>query len=385
MQPRPETNEQTRGVVDLDEHSDHCQDTSNLCLNSDPMLEPPSHVTDRNVLTAVRRHWSVDVDRVEHLPVGFGAHHWMASASGSPRFFATLDRLADRHTVDSLERAYASAAALADAGLEFVIGSVASSSGRFTVPLGAGRLSVVRWLTGAAAGLGPIESADLATANLAMLQRLHTAAPHMSLRHWRPLIDRTFPAAMTRRTAEIWSTGPYGERARAAIRGRSSALREWTRRYLKLADQARTRQWVTTHGEPHTANQMITDAGPVLVDWESVALAPRERDLRPLIDFGWADRVRPDWDMVEMFDLEWRLDEINQYAAWFSALHVGSASDEVAFAGLAGELDRPRAAAAEVSHLDTCTVRAEARDGLDWLGRVTTSHCVDRPPLTALI
>lgn len=304
------------------------------------MREPPADVTDGNVLTAVRRHWSVDVDRVEHLPVGFGAHHWRASASGSPRFFATLDRLAQRHTVDSLERAYASAAALADAGLDFVVGSVATSSGRFTVPLGAGRLSVARWLTGTVAGAGPIESADLATANLAVLRRLHTAAPPVTLRLWRPLLNCGFPAALTMRTAEIWSTGPYGERAWAAIQGRLSALGEWTRRYLELADQARRRRWVTTHGEPHTANQLITDDGPVLVDWESVALAPRERDLRPLIDFGWADRVRPDWDMVEMFDLEWRLDEINQYAAWFSAPHVGSASDEVAFAGLTGELDR---------------------------------------------
>ena len=38
--------------------------------------------------------------------------------------------------------------------------------------------------------------------------------------------------------------------------------------------------------------------------------------------------------MVEMFDLEWRLDEISQYAAWFAAPHTGTASDEVAFGGL---------------------------------------------------
>ena len=310
------------------------------------------HPTLTYARTAIRRHRRERadrhatalvgcVDRVEHLPVGFGAHHWRASTSGSPRFFATLDRLAERHTVDSLERAYAGAAALANTGLEFVIGSAVTTSGRFTVPLGAGRLSIVMWLTGAVAGTGPIKSAHLATANLAMLRRLHTAAPPVTLRPWRPLLGRTFPADMSMRTAGSWFTGPYGEPARTAIRGRLSALGKWTRRYLDLADQAPTRRWVTTHGEPHTANQMITDAGPVIVDWESVALAPRERDLRPLIDFGWADQVRPDWDMVEMFDLEWRLDEVNQYAAWFFNPHAGSASDEVAFAGLMGELNRP--------------------------------------------
>ena len=41
-----------------------------------------------------------------------------------------------------------------------------------------------------------------------------------------------------------------------------------------------------------------------------------------------------------MFDLEWRLDEISQYAAWFEAPHSGNDSDEVALAGLHHELKR---------------------------------------------
>ena len=45
--------------------------------------------------------------------------------------------------------------------------------------------------------------------------------------------------------------------------------------------------------------------------------------------------------MIEMFDLEWRLDEVAQYAAWFAAPHAGSEDDRVAFEGLLTELDRP--------------------------------------------
>ena len=44
--------------------------------------------------------------------------------------------------------------------------------------------------------------------------------------------------------------------------------------------------------------------------------------------------------MIEMFDLEWRLDEINQYADWFESPHSGNASDRVAFGGLLEELER---------------------------------------------
>ena len=42
--------------------------------------------------------------------------------------------------------------------------------------------------------------------------------------------------------------------------------------------------------------------------------------------------------MLELFDLEWRLDEINQYAAWFAAPHTGTADDDIAFGGLLDEL-----------------------------------------------
>jgi spectinomycin phosphotransferase len=98
---------------------------------------------------------------------------------------------------------------------------------------------------------------------------------------------------------------------------------------------------VPTHGEPHSANQLITASGIVLVDWESLALAPPERDLRTLVAAGYADLVQPDWSMIEMFDLEWRLDELFQYAAWFSRPHTGNASDVVALEDLVHELHRP--------------------------------------------
>ena len=48
-----------------------------LCL-AGPVREPPLNVSDDDVLAAVREHWTAEVDGVEHLPVGFGAHHWAA-------------------------------------------------------------------------------------------------------------------------------------------------------------------------------------------------------------------------------------------------------------------------------------------------------------------
>ena len=76
----------------------------------------------------------------------------------------------------------------------------------------------------------------------------------------------------------------------------------------------------------------------MLVDWESLKLAPRELDLRTLVDAGVETDADP--EMLELFDLEWRLDEISEYAAWFAAPHAGTADDEIAFDGLLHELER---------------------------------------------
>ena len=76
---------------------------------------------------------------------------------------------------------------------------------------------------------------------------------------------------------------------------------------------------MVTHGETHTRNQLRTADGIRFVDWESLKLAPRERDLATLVQAGYGVRVGADPAMVELFDLEWRLSEIDEYAHWFAA------------------------------------------------------------------
>ena len=75
---------------------------------------------------------------------------------------------------------------------------------------------------------------------------------------------------------------------------------------------------------------------------EHLALAPRERDLSTLVQAGYGDRLQADVAMVELFDLEWRLSEIDSYAAWFACPHTGTTDDRVAYEGLRSELHRDR-------------------------------------------
>lgn len=292
------------------------------------MREPPQDVTDEEILAAVRDAWLPGADAVQHLPVGFGAHHWRALSRDEPHLFVTLDSLGSRHDARSLHAAYAGAVRLAAEGLEFVHANLDP----VTVVLGSGVLSATRWCEGELR-----EHIDLA-ATASVLTRLHAATAD-GLPRWRPLVGADFADGLRGRLGARWDAGPFGSQARVALHGRIDAISGWTQRYHELADLARGEGWVPTHGEPHERNQLITSEGTVLVDWESLKLAPRERDVRVLVDAG-ASGLDVSWPMIEMFDLEWRLDEVSQYADWFASPHSSNASDRVALGGLLEELER---------------------------------------------
>ncbi len=301
------------------------------------MREPPADVTADDVLTALRAFWELDVDAAEHLPVGFGAHHWAASSSGRRAWFVTLDGLLPRHSVESLEAAYAGAAALAPR-LDFVLACLPRASGDFTAPFADGALSVVPWLGEAT------EAGEDVRTTAGMLERLH-ASSLADIPPWEPLLaDPTaFADGIEASLHQPWDTGPYGEAARQALDQQIGDIRRWAGRYGDLAAIALDHRdrWVPTHGEPDPGNQLVAHGRRFLVDWESLKLAPRERDLWALGP-GWESSysARADRDLLELFDLQWRLDEIGCFATWFSAPHSGSESDQVALQGLLDELER---------------------------------------------
>ena len=166
--------------------------------------------------------------------------------------------------------------------------------------------------------------------------------PPTRLSRWRPKVGPDFTKTVTVLTDEAWGPGPYADEAHADVRAHLGDIARWTDRYHLLADVARNRTWVAAHGEPHHANQLQTASGRFLVDWDTLRLAPAEVDLRVLVEEGArVHEVGADPEMLELFDLEWRLDEIGQYAAWFAAPHTGTRDDEIAFGGLRHELSRP--------------------------------------------
>ncbi len=92
-------------------------------------------------------------------------------------------------------------------------------------------------------------------------------------------------------------------------------------------------------GEPGVHHPWQANGRTYLIDWESLLVAPRERDLATLVHQGVA--TDGDRDMVRLFDLEWRLSEIWSFAQWLQGPHTGDADDLTALGGLTEELIRP--------------------------------------------
>ncbi len=292
------------------------------------MLEPPTDVTDADVLEVVRTLWEPRADAVEHLPVGWGAHHWRVDVAGTPTLFATLDPPLPRHTRATLEGAYAAAATL---DLDFVWPPLPHADGGFTVPCGPRTASVTGWLDGAR----PEESvADLPD----LLARLHAAAPPPSARAWTTELDPDLPDLLRDLLQQPWD-GPLGPAARDLLVGHLTQVGGWVREHARLRDLADPAAYVVTHGEPHVRNQWVARGRTWLIDWESLLLAPRERDLATLVHEG--RDVPHDKEMVRLFDLEWRLSEIWSFAQWLQGPHVGDTDDRTALGGLTSELTRP--------------------------------------------
>ncbi len=258
----------------------------------------------------LREHWRVEADSVDYLPVGYGGYHWLATAS-ERRLLVTAD--ARRGPVVAC---YELARRLADEGLDAVRAPVPTATGRVAIPFGDWWLSAWPWVDGRSAFDGRHASdADL-DAVAAVVRRLHDhpqgAIPAPLVDDWAVDGWARFEAAVDGSDA---AAGPYAADVRALLAARLGYVRDLRERYDGLAaNRPPVGEWVITHGEPHAANVVHTAAGPVLIDWDTVRLAPRERDLWVLAGYRtWRKRygeAAVDPALLEAYRLRWDLTDI---------------------------------------------------------------------------
>ena len=319
------------------------------------MIEEPPGLAPDEVATAVRDGWGLDVRSAEHLQVGAGGWHWRLDGDDGLRWFATVDQVGDTGERRALLAAYDAASQLAGL-LPFVVAPVRARDGRTGIELSPGLvLSVAPWLEGTA-GDAPFTDDAARVPVAGLLGELHARQRPRHLPLWRPTIGWHSDAGREHLELAMatsgWSGGPWsGPGERLLAEARPVVLRA-VRRFALLgaAVVGGMDRWVVTHGEPHPANVVTTADGPCLVDWGSVRLAPRERDLRDVLggadgDDPWYAYVeaggRPESlspDTVELFALEWHLSEVAESVVLLTRPHEDSADAERSFGDLEAEV-----------------------------------------------
>jgi spectinomycin phosphotransferase len=307
------------------------------------MLVEPEDLTPDVVLDVVREHWDPGAVSAGYSPRGAGAHHWVVSGRHQPRWFVTADDVSANGRLAELLDTYAAARELAERGHHVVVPTVAPLTDQtgVGVTVGAYLLTVTPYLEGEP-GSGAYADDNQRALIAGALGGMHADPVPARIRAWIPGPPlRSDLGRLMARLDRPWTGGPFSESVRAALQRSARELDRLYQRFDELAAKAVEERdhWVPTHGEPHTANVLWQLGGPVLVDWESLRAAPRERDLRTVL--RGADGAEPlsayvahggtadlDDDMVELFDLEWWLWEVASYAVRFHGPHSGDADDE---------------------------------------------------------
>ncbi len=214
---------------------------------------------------------------------------------------------------------------------------------------GAYALSVYPHVAGRTFGWGPYEDTGHRDAVLGRLVALHTTTGCRVLTA-RDDLGQALVAglrALLDDPGAPWDAGPFSHGAWRLVVDRGARLGALLDRYQRLVAGADPAGFVVTHGEPHRGNTIVTDAGVVLVDWDTCLLAPPERDVwlvagddPGILDaYGQRTGRRLDAGLVEGYRLRWDLADVASFAAELRTPHVDDDDTRTAWAGLRAALE----------------------------------------------
>ena len=318
----------------------------------------PEEIETSALVGALAEDWGFDVDSIDYAPVGAGSYHWIANDREGTRVFVTVDDLEQKpwlgDTPESafrgLRRSFDTAVGLRDAGLDFVVAPIPAGRGETVRRLGPRHtIALFPFVDGEAGHFGEHDPSERASV-LTMLAELHAATPAVASMARSIVLDPpSHPPSRRRLEAalqelnEPWVGGPFSEPARQALAEHAADVME----LLGLSDRlaadvaGRSSTWVATHGEPHAGNVMRAGESRLLVDWDTVALSPPERDLWMVVRDAaeatiYADATGHELDptAVNLFRLTWDLEDLASYTHVFRTPHRHSEDTVIAFGAL---------------------------------------------------
>jgi hypothetical protein len=327
------------------------------------MLTPPDRLPGTAVAAALRRWWGMAIVSAEYRPVGWGSHHWAVTDAAGSRWFVTADelehtRVSEREPLDTafgrLHAALATATDLRASGAGFVVAPVPTGDGGPAVRVhDTFGLAVYPFIDGQSFDWGEFPSPEHRLGVLRLVAAVHTA-PAAARRHALaddfavPHLDALEAAFDPAR--DVARAGPYALRTCLLIRRNAAPIRELLTRYDGLVSRARSQpgRAVLTHGEIHPGNTMLTSDGWVLIDWDTVLVAPPERDLWRLDPgdgsifdaYEQATGVTPLPDLLDLYRLRWDIADIAVDAGRFRRPHAGTPEDDKAWGFLACLIQR---------------------------------------------
>jgi spectinomycin phosphotransferase len=317
------------------------------------MRTPPDQLDERDVVDAIATGWGFEPRGLEFLPVGAGSYHWIMTDAQQQRRFVTVDDLdqksflGDDRTAafEGLQAALRTAGALRErAGLEFVVAPIETSVGARVLRIDQRyAVAVYPYMDMRPRQSGfLIESASARADVVQTLIDLHGAtAVALSVAKARgfELAGRRELEAALRAVDEVWAGGPCSEPAREQFVLHAARVSRLLNTFDELVRRVRAAAPapVITHGEPHGGNVMRTwDDRVLLVDWDTVALAPPERDLwmvasetgDELAAYTAATGRNVDPIALELYRLGWDLADLAEYTRFCRAPHHLSADTE---------------------------------------------------------
>ena len=321
---------------------------------------PPPGIDEREAIRALAETWAIEVAGLRYELKGFGSHHWVGDSSDGRRWFVKLDGLEDKPYLGDdptsarrgLEAAYGTAHRLERAGLAFVVAPVPTLGGQILLPVGeAWTLSVFPFVDGATGEWGrggPVEQRRRLVRTLAELHGVTPGAEWSTPRRSWELPGRAALEAALAEVGGTWTGGPYSGAARQVLKEHLSLIRGWLARLDSVASDiaAAGHHLVVTHGEPHPGNVMTAGGDLRVIDWDTVALGPAERDLwmfdndvEALRAYERASGHAIDPTAMSFYRLTWALSDVAAFIAALRRPHARNRVTEKSWSGLVSILD----------------------------------------------